>query len=233
MFPVIIFEGLNGVGKSTVAKHVEAQAREMGIDVRRFYDPGSTPLGKAIRAIVKDPEIPATPREQLLLYTIARGSLAREIKAAQEEGALCILDRWLSSTIAYQGRATPLEEILQLHRKYVDLVTLPEFTFYLRAPEEVLKQRLGRASGQDFTVDRFEAEGDAGRESIRQGYEMQVERSWMTPIDLDADHVEVNLGKVWRHLHPLLRRIQITTDACEAVTETLSNPHTTLDHLTL
>ena len=103
----IVLDGPDGCGKSTQAKMLADWISKEGIETLSFRDPGTTVIGEAIRRILLDPvnkEMDA--RTELSLYMAARAQLwAQKIKPALKKGKCVLLDRWLSSTCAYQGYA--------------------------------------------------------------------------------------------------------------------------------
>ena len=103
----IVLDGPDGCGKSTQAKMLAEYISDTGVEVQMFRDPGTTAIGEKIRRILLNPDhVAMSTRTELLLYMAARAQLWAEcIAPALEAGRCVILDRWLSSTCAYQGFA--------------------------------------------------------------------------------------------------------------------------------
>ncbi len=100
----ITLEGPEGAGKTTQVRLLSKQLDSLEIPHVVTRDPGGTPLGKQIRRILLNPENPVQPITELLLYQADRAQhVAEIIKPALEEGKLVICDRYIDSTIAYQG----------------------------------------------------------------------------------------------------------------------------------
>lgn len=100
----VTLEGPEGAGKTTQVRLLSKQLDSLEIPHVITRDPGGTPLGKQIRRILLNPENPVQPMAELLLYQADRAQhVAEVIKPALEEGKLVICDRYIDSTIAYQG----------------------------------------------------------------------------------------------------------------------------------
>ena len=106
----IVFEGGEGAGKSTQEALLTEALEERGLTVTRTREPGGTPAGEEIRRVVLSPEFEGLdPRAEALLFAAARGEhVARVIRPALERGEVVICDRYLDSSVAYQGYARGL-----------------------------------------------------------------------------------------------------------------------------
>ncbi len=106
----ITFEGGEGVGKSTHAKRLVTHLRHLGYRTLYIHEPGSTLLGESIRTLLLDPaNVGMSPRAELLLYEAARAQVIDEVvRPALQEGIIVICDRFIDSTLAYQGYARGL-----------------------------------------------------------------------------------------------------------------------------
>jgi dTMP kinase len=151
----ITFEGVDGSGKSTQARLLAEQLRADGRDVVETREPGGTELGERVRdLLLKGPSI--APWTETALFAAARAQLVDEvIRPSLERGADVVCDRYLDSSLAYQGLARGLgvERVLELNL----LVTrglLPDRTFLLLVPLERAVQQRGS------TPDRIEREGE-------------------------------------------------------------------------
>src|SRR5262245_19503785 len=100
----VTLEGPEGAGKTTQVKLLSRQLDTLGVKHIVTRDPGGTPLGKQIRRILLNPENPVEPMAELLLYQADRAQHVSEvILPALKNGTLVICDRYVDSTIAYQG----------------------------------------------------------------------------------------------------------------------------------
>src|SRR6185369_2146712 len=102
--PLVTIEGLDGAGKTTLAS---ALAQRLGATLLR--EPGGVEASERIRALVKDPALTIGPRAEALLYAAARAQLVDErLRPALERGELVLLDRFVDSSLAYQGAGREL-----------------------------------------------------------------------------------------------------------------------------
>lgn len=165
----IVIDGPDGCGKST---HVELLAdwlNGQGITTKKFRDPGNTAIGEKIREILLSIEhLSMTTRTELLLYMAARAQLwAEKIKPALQENNCVVLDRWLSSTCAYQGFAGDfgINNVIRIATDCLERVW-PDLTIILDVD---LKTASGRLNRQ---LDRMEAKGDEYHGKVREGFLM-------------------------------------------------------------
>ena len=141
----ITLEGGEGVGKSTQLKALAAALRGRGLDVVETREPGGSPGAEAIRKLLLH-EQNWTPEAEALLFAAARADhVARTIKPALEAGRWVLSDRFLDSSIAYQGGAGGLgfDVIRRLHQ-VGSHGFLPDRTLLLRLPEGVASRRASR-----------------------------------------------------------------------------------------
>jgi dTMP kinase len=100
----IAFEGADGAGKTTQARLLAAHLRAAGTDVVEVREPGGTPTGESVRAIVLEGTAPVSPRAEALLFAAARAQLVEDvIEPALRRGATVIADRYVGSSLVYQG----------------------------------------------------------------------------------------------------------------------------------
>jgi dTMP kinase len=166
----ITFEGVDGSGKTTQAELLAAQLRSEGREVVATREPGGTELGERIRDLVlHGGEI--TPWAEAALFAAARAQLVDEvIRPALARGADVVCDRYIDSSLAYQGLARGLgvEHVLQLNL----LVTgglLPDRTFLLRLPADEAARR------RSSEPDRLERESDEFAGEVERAYEELAE----------------------------------------------------------
>lgn len=175
-----VFDGVDGAGKTTQLERFVRWLQGKGHDVVTCKDPGSTVLGERIRSVLLgDHETPISMRAEMMLFTTARTQLIQEIvKPALDSGKTVVLDRYVFSTVVYQGHAGDLdpEDIWTINRIATQNV-FPDVTFILDVPVEVAVKRLGD------TLDRMESRGNEYFEKVRQGFIDEVGR-WPEGVDL-------------------------------------------------
>ena len=162
----ISFEGLDGSGKTTQAALLADAARAAGREVIAVREPGGTAAGERIRALLLDPDARIAPWAEALLYAAARAELVAEvIRPALDRGATVIADRYLDSSLAYQGvaRGLGVDEVLDVNLAATGRL-LPDRTILLELPRDVAAARL------DGTADRMEAEADPFHASVAAGF---------------------------------------------------------------
>lgn len=162
----IAFEGGEGAGKSTQEQRLVAHLTEQGYDVVRTREPGGTPAGEAIRAIVLSPEYEGLDdRAEALLFAASRGEhVARVIRPALERGAVVVCDRYLDSSVAYQGAGRDLgPDVVRELSLWATDALVPDLTIVLDVDPEVGLARLA-------SRDRLEAQPLAYHQRVRQAY---------------------------------------------------------------
>ena len=166
---LITLEGGEGAGKSTVLEAVRAQLTQRGIDVLVTREPGGTPAGEAIRAVLLDAKLSGLCAEtELLLMFASRAQLVREvITPALAAGRWVLSDRFTDASFAYQGggRGQPLERIADLER-WAAAGVVPDLTLLLDLP---VADGMRRANGRG-AADRIEMENAEFFERVRAAY---------------------------------------------------------------
>jgi dTMP kinase len=164
----VTFEGLDGSGKTTQVELLRAALESEGREVVTAREPGGTQLGEQIRALVLHGD-EMTPWAEALLYAAARAELVAEVIApALERGADVILDRYLDSSVVYQGvaRGLGLDEVLELNLQAVGGL-LPDRTFVLAVEPGLAGSRVGGAPDRIERADQsFHAQAAAGYERL-------------------------------------------------------------------
>ncbi|QXH55311.1 dTMP kinase [Pseudomonas maumuensis] len=165
----ITLEGPEGAGKSTNREYLAARLREQGVDVVMTREPGGTPLAERIRELLLDPseEVMAVDTELLLMFAARAQHLAEVIRPALARGAVVLCDRFTDATYAYQGGGRGLSvERIAILESFVQGELRPDLTLVFDLPVEV---GLARAAARG-RLDRFEQEGQAFFEAVRQAY---------------------------------------------------------------
>lgn len=146
----VCFEGVDGAGKSTQARMLHQRLKREGRAVELVADPGTTQIGTAIRQILLHNDAPITTMAQMLLFSAARAELAAYIKARIAEGVTIICDRWLLSTLVYQGEINCVPEQLIFDIFKATAGIYPDICFLLDLAPEDARARIGKPS------DRYE-----------------------------------------------------------------------------
>ena len=169
----VVFDGPDGSGKSTQFRRFSDAARAAGVEVVEVREPGGTPIGEKVRAILLDPaNSEMTTRTEMLLYMASRAQLFEQrIAPAIASGALVLADRFVSSTLAYQGTAGGIAEAEILAVGEVATGNRwPDLTVVFDVPTEVALRRLSPL------LDRMEQKGADFHARVRAGYLAQARR---------------------------------------------------------
>jgi dTMP kinase len=184
---LITIEGLDGAGKTTLAEGLAAALRERGAGVELLREPGGVALAERLRAVVKDPGLAVDPRAEALLYAAARAQLCAErVVPLLEAGTWVLLDRFVDSSLAYQGAGRGLG--VDAVRALNDFATgglRPDRTLLLRAGEAT---RAGRQAGRGEAPDRLEQAGEAFFAAAADAYDAlaAAEPARVRVVDADA-----------------------------------------------
>jgi dTMP kinase len=165
---LITVEGLDGAGKTTLIAGVTRALAARGRELLVLREPGGVELSERIRELVKDPELNVDPRAEALLYAAARAQLvAEQLVPLLDAGRWVLLDRFVDSSLAYQGagRALGIEEIRALNAFATGGLT-PDRTLLLRIDPAV-----GRARIADREADRLEQAGAAFFDAVAGAYD--------------------------------------------------------------
>ncbi len=200
----VVFEGGDGVGKSHQARWLAEWLAERGVEVVRTFEPGDTPAGRQIRQIVLSPETgDLAPRAEALLYAADKAHhVYSVVLPALARGAVVISDRYVDSTLAYQGagRALDLGEVEWINR-WATQDLRPDLTILMDLPPaegvETMAER-----------DRIEAEGGDFHARVREGFLALASRDPGRYLVIPArDPKDVNRARVRERVEPLLQEL--------------------------
>lgn len=164
----VVFDGPDGSGKSTQFRRIGELARRAGLAVCEVRDPGGTAISERIREVLLDPSLPEMGvRCELMMYMASRAQLVSEkVEPALERGELVLADRYVSSTLAYQGTAGGIskEEIISVARAACGRHWPPNLTVVFDVDQATAATRLNPL------LDRMEQKGEAFHKRVRAGY---------------------------------------------------------------
>ena len=169
----ITFEGIDGSGKSTQIQLLKDMLEKRNHVVTLLREPGGNILSEQIRQLLLDSKEQVDPRCELLLFTAARAQLVSSvIRPALEAGYIVICDRYIDSSVAYQGygRGLSIESIESIN-DFATAGLVPDITFIFDLSVDDAAKRAGFRSNDNQTkADRMERSGDAFFERTKQGY---------------------------------------------------------------
>jgi dTMP kinase len=197
----IVFEGGDGAGKSTQARALVRRLRRRNYAVLLTHEPGGTSLGESLRRTLKGRQT-LSPWSELFLFAAARAQLVEEVVCpALQSGVNVICDRFIASTVAYQGygRGLDLDLIHQLNLAATSGLS-PDLTILLDLPVGVGLTRIGSADG-----DAFHQAPQEFHERVRRGYLDQAAQDPARWLVLDAGRPLQELSQeIWAKVQPLL-----------------------------
>lgn len=142
--PLIVIEGIDGTGKSTLIANLEGRLKEVGYDVISYREPGGTLHGEEIRRLIN---LSDNSAEKFFLFLAARAALSREIaKHLEIPKRIVLLDRWSPSTFAYQGQNIP-EDVIRPMDELARQGLTYDMVLWLYAPVTVCINRLHGKTG--------------------------------------------------------------------------------------
>ncbi len=172
----IVLEGGEGVGKTTQWRCLADRLVASGHDVVALREPGGTPAGDALRAVLLDPSSALAPETEALLFAASRAQLVRDvIGPALQRGAVVLVDRFLLSTYAYQGsgRALPLTALRDVNA-FATGGLAPDLTLLLSMP---ISDSMARMHARG-AADRMERENAAFHERVYSAFVQALQLSW-------------------------------------------------------
>lgn len=214
--PFIVFEGLDGSGKSSLMKCLDKELSDRGQRVSQTREPGGTPLSEEIRELILRPR-PATQapsaRTELLLYEAARAQHVHQvIRPLCAQGAWVLCDRFTASSLAFQGQGRDLswDSVVWLNSFATEGVK-PDLQILVDVPLDLAQERMAQRAPKNTLPaeqykDRIEAEDAEFHERVRQGFLRQAQiqpQDWLildgrkTLAELTATVLQCFLIKTW------------------------------------
>lgn len=195
------FEGIEGAGKSTQIVRFKQELERDGYNVLLVREPGGTVFGEKLREAILLSESPLDPIAEAHLFASSRAQLLFEktLKHLEKDKSIVIYDRYIDSSIAYQGvaRGLGVETILEIHSHY-PLTSLPQTTFYIKISLECsLKRQAARNQEKDY----FESENQNFYKKLIEGYEQSAqifpERFAIIDGEKEIDEVYSQIWTKW------------------------------------
>lgn len=193
----IVFEGLDGSGKSTLMRGLSRRLEQLQISYLVTREPGGTVLGDQLRdLILANSEDPPSPVAELLMYEASRAQhVSRKILPALAQGQWVLCDRFTASSLAFQssGRGLNWEQVVFLN-EFATSGLSAHLTVLLDLSVESSKARRSqRESSSGTPADRIEAEADDFHQRVRDGFLRQAKADSKNWLVLSADHTAEDL----------------------------------------
>lgn len=173
----ITIEGPDGSGKTTILQMLAENLEKEGYAVVATREPGGIDIAEQIRKVILDPENTAMdPRTEALLYAAARRQhLAEKVKPALNAGKVVLCDRFVDSSLAYQGHARGLgiDEVYSINEFAIESM-MPAMTLYFDVAPEIGLERINKNKGRE--VNRLDMEKLEFHQKVREGYMIIAER---------------------------------------------------------
>jgi dTMP kinase len=166
---LITIEGIDGAGKTTLAEALAAALAQRGVEITLLREPGGVPASERVRELVKDPAMTIGARAEALLYAAARAQLVEEaIRPLLRAGSWVLLDRFVDSSLAYQGAGRELGiESVRAINEFGTGGLHPDRTLWLTLSPAIAR---GRSQGRGEPLDRLEGERAEFFERIERAY---------------------------------------------------------------
>ncbi|PHX80994.1 MAG: dTMP kinase [Thermoleophilia bacterium] len=188
----VSLEGPDGVGKSTQVALLADRLRGIGLEVVQCREPGGTELGERVRALLLDPQVELSDRAEALLFAAARAEIVEQVIApALARGAWVVCDRFIDSSLVYQGvgRGLGIEEIRDVSL-FATGGLLPARTIVLHG-----------VARRDAVSDRMESAGEEFHARVEQGFLRlgELEPARVRLVDAQGSEAEV-AERIWSAL---------------------------------
>jgi len=184
----ITLEGGDGAGKTSIMQGLKEWLANQGFQVVTTREPGGIPIAEAIRSVILDrSHTGMEARTEALLYAAARRQhLVEKVVPALLSGAVVLCDRFVDSSLAYQGHARGLgiDEVWEINRFAIEEV-MPDITLYMDVDPEIGLARIRRADERE--LDRLDLESLAFHRKVREGYGLVSARFPERIVTIQAD----------------------------------------------
>ena len=201
----ISIEGPDGSGKSTQLNNIKKFFQERDTETIFTREPGGTIIGEKIREVLLDKShVEMDPMTEAMLDAAARAQhVAQVIKPALAEGKVVVCDRFVDSSIAYQGYGRQLGDSVEIINNYAVAGCMPDLTILMKLDPSIGKNRIGSRD-----QDRLELEKDAFHTSVFEGY-LALEKKYPDRIiGIDASRtIEDIKGDIYKKLEEVLQRV--------------------------
>lgn len=202
---LIVFEGIDGAGKTTLARFLHDHLNTLGYKVLLTREPGGSVVGAELRSIVHQQVTPLDPKTEFLLFAADRAQhVADIIKPGLSRSEIVISDRMADSSCAYQGYGRGLAiEMIEEVNKWVMNGVRPNLTLFIRVSLKTSRERVGKRG----TLSSFEQQ-ESFMSRVAQGFEsMYADRSDVVTIDGDRSTQEVSKSVIaevmkWLEIQP-------------------------------
>ncbi|MEK8133044.1 dTMP kinase [Paenibacillus filicis] len=201
----LTFEGGEGAGKSTIIQMLLKDLEAAGLQVMYTREPGGIDIAEQIRSVIlSTANVNMDGRTEALLYAAARRQhLVEKVIPALEQGAIILCDRFVDSSLAYQGyaRGLGIEEVLSINLFAIDGL-MPDRTLYLKVDPEVGLQRIQENETRE--VNRLDLEHLDFHRQVYEGYELLCERFPERIVSVDANR---SLDEVFIDVRDIVRSL--------------------------
>lgn len=185
----VSFEGPDGSGKTTIIKLLNEYLQDNGYDVVLTREPGGSAIAESIRDVILDPEnTNLSYQTEALLYAASRAQHFHEvIKPALAENKIVLCDRFLDSSLVYQGIARKLgvKNVLEINKFAID-DTMPDYTFFLDVDPLIGLERIRQNDTRE--INRLDLEDDDFHQRVYEGYQQIVSDNQERFIIIDANN---------------------------------------------
>lgn len=208
----ITVEGSEGAGKSTILQLVYKRLQQSGYSVMQTREPGGISISEQIREVILNTENTTMDgRTEALLYAAARRQhLVEKVEPALAEGKIVLCDRFVDSSLAYQGyaRGLGIDEVYRINQFAIDTL-MPDLTLYFAVDPEVGLQRIQANSKRE--VNRLDLEGLEFHHKVRKGYQLVIDRfpERIKVINASGDIATVTEG-VLRVIQPFIEARKVS-----------------------
>lgn len=183
----ITIEGPDGSGKTTIINMLAENLQKEGFEVMATREPGGIEIAEQIRQVILDRDNTAMdPRTEALLYAAARRQhLAEKVKPALEKGKIILCDRFVDSSLAYQGyaRGLGIDEVYSINEFAIEDM-MPQLTLYFDLAPELGLERINKNKGRE--VNRLDLENLEFHQKVREGYMTLADRFADRIVKIDA-----------------------------------------------